>query len=212
MQTEHHIRRQIVAFAKRTYDKGLVAATDGNISHRLYEDAMLVTPTGSCLGDIDERDIVRVSLIGRVFGGSNQPTSELALHATVYRLRPDVNAAVHAHPPYANAFSFAGLSLETNMIPEVVLTLGNIPTTPYATPASEEGARVIEPFIGSHDAILLQRHGSLTVGATLPDAYYKLEKVEHAALINFAVRQLGSPVHLTPDELRRLAEVGKHLK
>jgi L-fuculose-phosphate aldolase len=209
MDSEWHIRRQIVEFAKRTYDKGFVAATDGNVSHRVSGDRILVTPSGSCLGELQPGDMVCVDVTGRFLSGSHKPTSELALHLAVYQTRPDVSAVLHAHPPIANAFTFAGESLDQCVIPEVVLGFGTIPTTAYATPSSDEGPQVIRDLIKDHDGLLLQRHGSLTVGATLRDAYYKLEKIEHAAVITLAARQLGHVIPLSPDEIRRLAAVSE---
>jgi L-fuculose-phosphate aldolase len=211
MDSEQQIRRQIVETSKRVYDKGYVAASDGNVSHRLGDERVLVTPGGFCLGDLQPDDLVCVTMNGRLTRGRHKATSELALHLAVYAARPDVKAVVHAHPPIANAFSFAGQTLDQCVIPEVVLGFGAIPTTEYATPSSDEGPRVIAELIRDFDAILLQRHGSLTVGPDLRDAYLKLDKLEHAAVTTLAARQLGAVIPLSPDELRRLGEVGERL-
>jgi L-fuculose-phosphate aldolase len=211
MDNEWDIRRQMVEICKRIYDKGYVAATDGNVSHRLSGDRLLVTPSGSCLGELQPNDLVCVSTAGRPLGGRQKPTSELPLHVTVYENRADVNAVVHAHPPIANAFSFAGQTLGACVIPEVVLGFGAIPTTEYATPASDEGPRAIRELIKEFDVLLLQRHGSLTVGPDLRDAYFKLDKLEHAAMVTLAARQLGTVIPLSPDELRRLGAVRERL-
>lgn len=211
MDSEWHIRRQLVEISKQIYDRGYAAASDGNVSHRLTGDRVLVTPGGFCLGELQPSDLVCVNMAGHCFSGRNRPTSELPLHLAVYAIRSDVNAVVHAHPPIANAFSFAGQTLDQCVIPEVVLGFGAIPTSAYATPSSEEGPRVIQELIREHDAILLQRHGSLTVGPSLRDAYFKLEKVEHAAQITLAARQLGTVIPLSADELQRLAAVRERL-
>jgi L-fuculose-phosphate aldolase len=211
MDSEWHIRRQIVEFSKRIYDKGYVAATDGNVSHRLTGDRVLVTPSGSCLGELQPNDLVCVSLAGHSASGPRKPTSELALHLSVYGIRPDVNAVVHAHPPIANAFSFAGQTLDQCVIPEVVQGFGVIPTTEYATPSSEESARVVRELVKEYDALLLQRHGSVTVGPNLREAFFKLDKLEHAARITLAARQLGAVIPLSTDELRRLGAVRERL-
>ncbi|MCP4591778.1 MAG: class II aldolase/adducin family protein [bacterium] len=209
MDSEWHIRRQMVEFGKRIYDKGFVAATDGNLSQRLSGDRMLITPSGFCLGEMQPTDLTIVSLAGRFLTGPHKPTSELPLHLATYRHRPDVQAVVHAHPPTANAFSFAGESLEQCVIPEVVAGFGTIPTTCYATPSSEEGAEVIRDFIRDHDGLILQRHGTLTVGADLREAYFRLEKIEHAAQITLMARILGKVIPLNEDELRRLGETSE---
>jgi L-fuculose-phosphate aldolase len=211
MDSEWHIRRSMVEIGKRIYAKGFVAATDGNLSHRLSGDRLLVTPSGSCLGELQPADLPVVDLSGRFLTGPGKPTSELALHLAVYRFRADVHAVVHAHPPIANAFSFAGESLAQCVIPEVVVGFGTIPTTRYATPSSEESAEVIRDVIRNHDGLLLQRHGSLTVGADLREAYFRLEKIEHAAYITLLARLLGKVIPLSGDELRRLGQVSERL-
>lgn len=192
------------------HERQYVAATDGNLSARLTGDRILVTPSGACLGELAPQDLVSVSLRGDFLSGRGRPTSELAVHLAVYVARADVHAVVHAHPPYANAFSYAGKSLDGCVFPEVVIGLGHIPTSDYATPASAEGAEAIRSLIATHDAILLQRHGSLTVGGSLRDAYLKLEKLEHTAKVLFLARQLGAVVSLSADEVNRLADVAGH--
>jgi L-fuculose-phosphate aldolase len=129
------------------------------------------------------------------------------MHLECYRRRPDINAVAHAHPPTINAFSFAGLVLDPCVIPEVVVSLGRVPTAPYSTVSCEEGPAAIRGLIAEHDAIILERHGSLTVGKDMCDAYFKTEKLEHAARVLLMSRQLGRVIGLSPDELRRLAEV-----
>lgn len=204
---EWQIRREIVEYARRTYERRLVAATDGNLSHRLGRDRVLVTPSGSCLGELKPEDLVCVSSDGRALSGDLKPTSELPMHLAVYATRADVNAIVHAHPPITNAFSYAGRELDVCVIPEMVVSLGRVPTTEYATPSSEENARVVTRMIREHDALILQRHGSLTVGPTMRDAYFKTEKLEHAAEVLLAARQLGKVIPLNADEVQRLADV-----
>jgi L-fuculose-phosphate aldolase len=126
------------------------------------------------------------------------------MHLAVYRLRPEVEAVVHAHPPLATAFSIAGISLEDFVLPEVVMTLGVIPTASYATPTTEEVPAAIADLIRNHDALVLERHGALTVGQDLMEAYNKMEKLEHSALIIFAALQLGRVQGLPPREVDKL--------
>lgn len=205
------LRREMVAVAHRLYAKGLVAASDGNVSTRAPGGQILITASGTHLGDLTPDDIVRVTVDGRVVAGQRRPSSEMPLHLEVYRRRPDVQAVVHAHPPTATAFTFAGVSMSDCVIPEVVLTLGTIPTAPYATPGSPEGPDAIAGLIADHDAILLERHGSVTVGKTLMEAYYRLEKVEHAAHVLLVARQLGRIIPLSRDELTKIAQVRERL-
>jgi len=139
-------------------------------------------------------------------GRGQRPSSEILMHLEVYRQRPDVNAVVHAHPPLATAFSIAGVSLARCVIPEVIVTLGGILTTEYATPGTAEVPETIRQAIQHHDAIILTHHGSLTVGRTLWEAYLRLEKVEHTAQITLAAHQLGRVSTLSPQAVEKLAE------
>jgi L-fuculose-phosphate aldolase len=210
MISDFQLRREMCDIAHRIHARGLVAASDGNLSCRAPGNHILITASGTHLGELKPDDIARVSADGRLVAG-RKPSSEMPLHLAVYRRRPDVQAVVHAHPPIATAFTYAGVSMAECVIPEVVLTLGTIPTAPYATPGSDEGPYAIAGLIADHDAILLERHGSVTVGTSLADACYKLEKVEHAAHILFHARQLGRVIPLSRDELRKIAEVRERL-
>jgi L-fuculose-phosphate aldolase len=111
---------------------------------------------------------------------------------------------VHAHPPTAVALSIAGISLARCLLPEVVLALCLIPTTDYATPSRAEGAAVIRDLIARYDAVVLRRHGSLTVGTSPVDAYLKLEKLEATAVITKTLVQLGHDHPLPPEEVDKL--------
>ncbi|HOF40001.1 MAG TPA: class II aldolase/adducin family protein, partial [Candidatus Hydrogenedentes bacterium] len=118
--------------------------------------------------------------------------------------RPDVHAVVHAHPPKAVAASLAGLSLAEPVLPELLLTIGGIPTVPYATPATGAGGEAIRGIIRSCDALIIARHGTLTVGRDVFEAYHKLEKLEHAAEIILWASLLGPPAALPEAEVERL--------
>lgn len=210
MSGDFQLRREMCEIAHRMHAKGLVAASDGNLSCRAPGNQLLITASGTHLGELKPDDISRVALDGRLVAG-RKASSEMPLHLAVYRERADVSAVVHAHPPIATSFTYAGVSMAECVIPEVVLTLGTIPTAPYATPGSDEGPYAIAGLIRDHDAILLERHGSVTVGKSPTDAYYKLEKVEHAAEILFHARQLGRVIPLSREELRKIAAVRERL-
>jgi L-fuculose-phosphate aldolase len=135
---------------------------------------------------------------------------ELGMHLFIYQQRSDVEAVVHAHPPYATGFATARIALDKNILPEVVFGLGSVPLAQYATPSTGEVAESIAPFVQTSDAILLQNHGVVTYGADLDDAFFKMEKVEHAAHIAFVARMLGGERQLSPNEVAKLfAAFGK---
>jgi L-fuculose-phosphate aldolase len=205
--TEKTLREKLVRVCRMLHQKNLIAAMDGNVSVKCG-DGLLTTPSGVNKGFLEEDHLIMVDWNGRVVEGDGQPTSEMAMHLAVYRLRPEVGAVVHAHPPVATAFSIAGISLEDFVLPEVVMTMGVIPTVSYATPTTVEVPESIRTLILKHDALILERHGALTVGRDLMDAYNKMEKLEHAALIIFSALQLGRVKRLPPREVEKLL----HLK
>ncbi len=207
MQTERELKRELIKICRMLHLKNFIAATDGNVSVR-YGNRLLTTPSGINKGFIEEDQVIAVDLKGRVVSGRGKPTSELAMHLMVYEQRPDVGAVVHAHPPLATAFSIAGVTLEEFILPEVVMTLGGIPTASYATPTTPDVPEAIREVITRYDALILARHGGLTVGRTLMDAYNKMEKLEHTALVILTARQLGEVRQLPLTEVERLTRLG----
>jgi L-fuculose-phosphate aldolase len=200
----------MIRVGRLVWERGYVAATDGNLSARLGDGRILVTASGLSKGFLSVDDLLVVDLDGRVTEAprveGQQPSSELLLHLEVYRQRPDVLAVIHAHPPLATAFGIAGESLDRCVLPEVTVTLGGIPTMTYATPGTQAVPDSIHDAIRDHDALLLAHHGSLTVGRTLWEAYLRLEKVEHAAQILTTTCQLGGVRELPSEEESRLRE------
>lgn len=189
---------------RRLYERGLIAGPDGNVSVRIAPDRILVTPSGLSKVDIQEHDLVELSLDGRHLRGSLRASSEVAMHLRAYRRRPDVNAVVHAHPPTATGFAVAGEGLTECVLPEVVWQMGQVPLVPYATPGTEALADSFESYLPHHDAFLLANHGATTLGATLVQAHQRMESLEHAARILLAARQVGRVNALGPDEVAAL--------
>lgn len=207
MDAAQELKAELVRICRCLQYKNLVAATDGNVSVR-RDDQLLITPSGLNKGFLRESDILTLDLEGNVLAGQGAPTSELKMHLTAYHQRPDIRAVVHAHPPVATACTIAGISLEIGVLPEVLITLGAIPTAAYATPGTEMVSAVIRELVLRYDAVLLAHHGALTLGRNLMDAYNKMEKVEHAALIVFTAHQLGQVQPLPPAEVKKLVRLG----
>lgn len=206
-RTEAELRAEMAQVCHMMWQRGYVAANDGNVTARLDGDRFLCTPSGLSKGLVQPEQIVIVDWEGNLVGQHPQgkrPTSEILLHLEAYRQRPDVKSVVHAHPPMAIALSTAGVNLAHTLIPDVVLGLGLIPTVAYATPASVEGARSIREAVRSADALVLPRHGSVTVGASPLEAYYRLEKLEQTALITGQIRILGGATPLGDEEIDKL--------
>ena len=216
-QKEQALREEIVQVGSLLYQKGLIVATDGNISTRLDDNTILITPSGLCKGFMTPDQLIIIDMDGKKIGrgtAANQnlnPTSETPMHLEVYKQRPDVDSVVHAHPPYAISLSIVGISLADCMLPEAIVNLGLTPTTPYSTPASEENARAIREVISGHDAVVLQRHGSLTTGNTPLNAFYRTETLEQIARITFMLNQLGGGQPLPPHQVEKLLAARREL-
>lgn len=201
---ETELREAICEVGRRLHAKNLIAATDGNISIRLSEDRFLCTPSGVSKGNLQPDDLLVADAHGKKISGRGRVSTEIFTHLAAYEERNDISAVVHAHPPKAVALTLAGISMEEEVLPEVVYALGAIPTAPYATPGTPEGAEAIRDLIRRNDALLMDRHGALTVGPDVFAAYYTMEKLEHAAGIILDAMLLGGPRKLSDDELQRI--------
>lgn len=205
------MRRHIVEVCRRVYARGWITATDGNVSARLGPERILCTPTGINKGTMTEDDLIVLDRAGKKLAGTRAPSSEILMHLAAYDARPDVGGVVHAHPTNCIAFSLAGISLAQCLLPEIVFTFGSIPTTAYTTPTTQEVPDEVRKWLRDFDAMILDRHGSLTVGADVFAAYDKLERMEHVAEITFRARTLGPIRPLAPAQVERLRAVGRGL-
>ena len=203
--TEYQLKQAICRVARRLDEKGILTSTDGNLSALLEDGGTLITPSGSCKGQLEPEKIVRLFRDGSPRTG--KPSSELALHRMIYARRPDVRAIVHAHPPYATAYAVAGTPLDQPILSEAILTLGRVPVASYAMPTAEELARSVEPLVGAHDAVLLRFHGAICFARDIEQAGFLMETLEHVARIDFIRRALGSNELIPPHEVARLEEL-----
>ena len=198
-------RELLCEIGKRLYDRGYVAANDGNLSVKVAEDRLLMTPSGVSKGRMTPEMLLLTDLEGRVLEGDRHPTSEGKMHLAVYRSRGDVRAVVHAHPPVSTAFAVCRRGLETPYVAELVVGLGRVPCTPaFAMLSTEEVPRSVLPYVAEHNALLLANHGVLTWGGDLWEAFDRLETVEHTAKIVLNAQLLGEPAALTAEETARL--------
>lgn len=196
-------RAAIIEVGRRLYEKGLVTATDGNISVRVT-GGHLVTTSGVSKGALTRAHVVFVGEDGQAASGSTAVSSEDMMHTGIYRLRPEVRAVIHAHPPTATAFAVAHLPLDTRILAESVLVLGPVPLIPYVTPGTAELAAAVTSGLGACQSALLANHGTVTVGQTLTQALHRMETLEHLARVTFMARQLGGVRELPPEEIEKL--------
>ncbi len=201
------IRSQLVEICHRLSARGFVTATDGNVSARLENGNFLTTRTAVSKGMVTADDILEVDPSGKPIKEGARPSTELGMHLFIYTRRPDINAVVHAHPTYATGFAVARQPLTTCVFPEVILGLGTVPLADYATPSTEEVAKSLEPYVEGANAILLANHGVVAYGKDPLDAFFKMEKVEHAAHITFVARLLGGETILSADDVEKLRAI-----
>ncbi len=202
----YQLKKEIIEVGRRTYERGYVASNDGNISARVDDKKVLITPTGVSKGYMKPEDLVLVDYEGNVLSSGKRPSSEVFMHLRIYKERPDVNSVCHAHPIHATGHAVAGLSLEKCVLPEVIIALGGVPLVEYGEPGTEEFFRPVLKYLKDHDAFLLQNHGALTIGADVLNAYHKMETLEHFAHISYVARQMGGINTLPPRDVQTLLD------
>jgi L-fuculose-phosphate aldolase len=200
------IRRKIVEVGRLLYQKGWVAANDGNITVRLDADHILATPTGVSKGMMSEDDLIICDLAGNKVEGRRERTSEILMHLTIYEMRPDVRSVVHAHPPVATGFAVAGRALDQALLPEVIVNLGCVPLAAYGLPGTSELSETLRPFIPEYDALLMANHGAVAYGVDLERAFFNMETIEHVAKITLIAELLGGPKSLNEEEVQKLCD------
>lgn len=207
MNSLYALRREICEVGRRIYQRGYVAANDGNISIRLDTERILCTPTGISKGFMAEDMLAICNMEGQQLAGQMKISSEIRMHLEVYKLREDIRAVVHAHPPTATGFAVAGIELTQCVLPEVVIGLGGIPLADYGTPGGPDIVEPMKPLLREYDAVLMANHGVVTLGKDVMDAHFKMETVEHFAKIALVARQLGAVHTLNEQQVGDLIQL-----
>lgn len=205
-KTEREYRQDIIEIGRLVYQKGWVAANDGNISLRLDKERLLCTPTGVSKGMMQPDDLIIVDMQGKKISGQKEATSEIAMHLTVYNIRPEINAVLHAHPPVATGYATAGKPLNQALLPEVIIGLGCVPLAGYGLPGTPELSEPIIPYIPKYDAILMGNHGAICYGQDVYKALFRMETVEHFARIALVAELLGGAKVLPRLEVQKLID------
>jgi len=201
---EDQYRREICRVGRWMHERGYIVACEGNLSIRLDAERILTTPTCVNKGMMGPEDLVIMDMEGTHLHGDRKISSEAGMHLLFYRMRPDVNAICHGHPPTATGFAAAGLGLDQALLPEVIVGLGKVPLVRYATPGTPDLCAVLEPYVPHYDALLLANHGATTCGPDLLTAYFRMETVEHFAKITLAAKLAGEPQLLSTREVAKL--------
>ena len=208
---EFKLKEQICEIGRRLYNRGFAAANDGNITIRLNEREILCTPTLVSKGYMKPDDVCKVDYEGKQLAGTKKRSSEVLLHLTVYKNRPDVNAVLHCHPPHATAFAVAHEPIPKCILPEVEVFLGEVPIAVYETPGNNKFAETILPYVKNCNTILLANHGTVTFGKDLEQAYFNSEIIDAYCKILILARQLGKVNYFNDRETRELLELKKRI-
>jgi L-fuculose-phosphate aldolase len=205
-KTENELRQDIVDIGKLVYQKGWVAANDGNISIRLDAARILCTPTGVSKGMMHPDDMIVVDMQGNKLAGRKERTSEILMHLKIYEMRSDVHSVLHAHPPVATGFAAAGRPLNLALLPEVIIGLGCVPLASYGLPGTPALTEPLLPYIPKYDAILMGNHGAVCYGPDVYRAFFRMETMEHFARISLVAELLGGAKVLPKLEVEKLFE------
>lgn len=205
---EARAREEIVRVAAAMSDRGWVANHDGNVSARVATNRVVCTPTATAKVAVRTNDLIVTDAGGKKLSGPTKPPGEYALHLAVYRARADVNAVVHAHPPFATALACSGREL-VPFLPEAVVSLGaRVPLVPLTLPGAP-AVTAMEPFLAGFDAVLAAGNGVWAWGDDVEQAYLRLELVEHLATIAARAAQWDGPHPLPRDMVEKLLEARK---
>lgn len=208
MELELTVRQQILLGSRRLYDRGMLAAADGNLSYRLSDERIVITPSGVAKAFIKAEDLCIIDLQGRILEG--KPSGEMSMHLEVYRQVKKAKAVVHAHPPYAVAWSISHPQLSelpSDCLSEIILAVGSIPIVPYARPTTVGMGEVLGSFLPHHRLMILSRHGGLSWGEDLDEAVNGMERLEHSAQILALAKQMGGLSFLPTEEVEALREM-----
>jgi len=186
-------KKQVLEYAQKAYRQALVAGTSGNLSARSDEGYIVITPSGRDYLTMVPEDIMVIDLEGNIIEGAHQPSSEWPLHAEIYKSMPEVKSVVHTHSPYATAFAVLNEPIPLVLVEMVYFLKGEIPVAPVAMQGTPDVGLGVVKTLQGQTACLMQNHGAITIGESLPQAFIRTEYLEDAAKIYHMARAVGTP-------------------
>lgn len=212
MQQEIIARKQIVEIGRRMHKAGMAPGQDGNISVRLNENEILITPSRVPKGYMTESQMVKLDLNGDKISGELSPSVESIMHLMVYREYKNIGACIHSHPLFIIVLSMAGIKLSTKVLPEIATVFGSdIPVANYVTPGTRKMGEVLLPGLKDSKVVIQERHGLFSTGKSLFEAWYLSEQIESCAKILYYANTLNAIRELPDDEINRLIACNKSL-
>lgn len=198
-------RKLIAEKGREMLEEGLTQRTSGNVSLRVDENTIAISPTGVPYHEIDPDDVVLVDLDGELVEGTREPSSETPMHTEVYRTRDDVGGVIHTHSPYATTFAALGATIEpTHYLMAFAGT--EVRTAEYGRNGTDDLGRKAVRTLGDDNAVLLRNHGVLAVGPSVEEAHNVASRVEYCARIHYQASQLGEPEVVDEDEMEVLID------
>lgn len=189
---------------RRLYKKGLTTTSGGNISLKISEEHILITPSATDKGRMKWKEVGIMSMMGENLTPELKPSIEKDLHLNIYKKNTEVSAIIHAHPVFATSFTATRCTINTGLTAEARAICGEPRFVPYALMGSADLAQVTAEHSSDADVLLLENHGILTTGKTLLSAFDKLEVLENAAKMTLIVELTGKKKGLSPSRLREL--------
>lgn len=204
--------RDFTMVCKRLADRMYVTSQGGNLSIKLEENLLLISPTCVCKSDVSNMDVVFIDLEGNIVEGTRKPTGETPMYLNFYRDRPDIKSVIHCHPPYTNTFAIIKGNnwLMRPVFPETVAEVGPVPLVPYAEPLTQKLADNFNPFVKKYNAFLMENHG-LTILSTT-DIYRTLQLVDILEVTAISILQalaVGEVKELTREDVQNLENTMK---
>lgn len=202
-------RKEVAHFMKRLYDKGLTTSLGGNISKRLNDDTVLITPSSTDKATIKWHQVCVMTMNGNNIMSELNPSMEAGMHLSIYRKQKFVNAIIHAHPVCASSFTAMNTSIDTSLTAEAAALLGKPYITEYALMGTPRLAEIVAEGINVSEILLLKNHGILTAGISLLHAFEKIEALENAAKMTIITHLMGSKIQLKKEYLEEIEKMKK---
>jgi len=201
-------RKEVARFMRRLYSHGLTTTTGGNISLKVSDDLIAITPSGTDKGNVKWEEVGLITLSGENLTPHLKPSIESEVHLSIYR-KKDTKAIVHAHPTFTTAFTAMNNKINIKLTSEASAILSEPFFVPYAVMGSKKLAELVSESLGKSDILLLENHGVLTIGSNLVQAFDKVEVLENAARMTLIVDFAGKKKSLSKEKIKEIEKLFK---
>jgi L-fuculose-phosphate aldolase len=202
-----NLKKEVAYFMRRLYKQGLTTTSGGNISVKLNDSEILITPSQTDKARMKASEIIRLKIDGTYDNNQFKPSMESGFHLEIYKTRPDIQAIVHAHPVTSTSFAVSHKTINCDLMGESRAILGTPVFASYALMGTKALANNVADAFKNSNVVLMENHGIITVGNTLLEAFDRMEVLENCARINILSKILGDPVSLSDEQLRSIDQL-----